>query len=199
MSLLNELLNVTTGGRWESDKNPQKFKDKGFTLLSSHEVYLAHQHALKNASKDQPATRRRDWIEPSQRRSQDRTQTMSKDPIDIIRFGGVSASIFENTRKNGQSFYTTTISRTYKDKSGEFKHTNSFSRDDLLKVARVADVAAQEIEHHRTKGRDSAAPNPQTDVAANHQNAIQNAAQNQPAAAPKNAPENGTPNQSPER
>jgi hypothetical protein len=56
-----------------------------------------------------------------------------------IRLGAIKAAIWENGTVNGTR-YNVTISRLYKD-GDTWKRTESFGRDDLLLVAKVADQA----------------------------------------------------------
>lgn len=64
---------------------------------------------------------------------------MKNKPIHAIRFGSIKAAIWENKIKTG-TWYGVTFSRIYKD-GEEWKHTDSFGRDDLLTVAKCADQA----------------------------------------------------------
>ncbi|WP_143544191.1 hypothetical protein [Rhodopirellula sp. MGV] len=66
-------------------------------------------------------------------------------PIDTIRLpGGLKATIWLNTTEKGKTFASTEISRTYKTKDG-FGDSHSFGHDDLLKVARLAEIAFDRI------------------------------------------------------
>jgi hypothetical protein len=62
-------------------------------------------------------------------------------PVHEVRIGFVRASIWENT--NGEvTRHNVTLCRFYKDKEGDqWKTTESFGRDDLLVLAKVADTA----------------------------------------------------------
>jgi hypothetical protein len=65
--------------------------------------------------------------------------TTKTKPAQEIRFGAIKATIWENKTANGSRF-NVTISRLFKD--GEnWERTESFGRDDLLLVAKVADLA----------------------------------------------------------
>lgn len=65
---------------------------------------------------------------------------MAKDkPVHEVRFGAIKAAIWKNSTENGAR-YNTTFSRLYKD-GDEWKNTDSFGRDDLLILAKVADQA----------------------------------------------------------
>jgi hypothetical protein len=65
--------------------------------------------------------------------------TTKQKPIHEIRVGAIKAAIWENGTANGTR-YNVTISRLYKD-GDAWKRTESFGRDDLLVVAKVADQA----------------------------------------------------------
>ena len=61
------------------------------------------------------------------------------EPVHKIRFGRRKAAIWKNETDNG-TFYNVTFQRSYKN--GEnWKDTESFGRDDLLVVAKLADEA----------------------------------------------------------
>jgi len=62
-------------------------------------------------------------------------------PTHEVRIGALKAAIWKNDTSNGVR-YNTTFSRLYKDKDDDqWKSTDSFGRDDLLALAKVADVA----------------------------------------------------------
>ena len=64
---------------------------------------------------------------------------MSKAPVHEIRVGKIRAAIWENETQNG-SLHNVTLSRSYRE--GEtWKSSTSFGRDELLLVAKVADLA----------------------------------------------------------
>lgn len=60
-------------------------------------------------------------------------------PAQEIRLGAVRAAIWRNETENGPRF-NTTFSRIYKD-GEQWNHSESFGRDDLLVLAKVADLA----------------------------------------------------------
>jgi len=65
---------------------------------------------------------------------------MQKDtPVHEIRLGSIKAAIWRNTTSNGVR-HNVTFSRLYKD-GEEWKSNDSFGRDDLLVLAKVADQA----------------------------------------------------------
>ena len=67
-------------------------------------------------------------------------------PVHEIRFGAVKAAVWENQTPNGTR-YGVTVSRLYKD-GDEWKRSDSFGRDDLPLLAKVADLAHTWIFEH---------------------------------------------------
>ena len=61
-------------------------------------------------------------------------------PITIKAARGVRAKLWRNANKNGE-WFNVSISRIYKDDLGDFQDSQSFSRDDLLHIAFVAQKA----------------------------------------------------------
>ena len=71
-------------------------------------------------------------------------------PVHDLRLGAIKASIWENTFGENTR-YNVTLSRIYKDReSNQWKSTESFGRDELLLVAKVADSAHTWICSQRT-------------------------------------------------
>ena len=60
-------------------------------------------------------------------------------PVDEIRIGRVKATIWRNGTDE-QPRHNVTFSRLYKDDAGDWKSTSSFGRNDLLLLAKVADL-----------------------------------------------------------
>jgi hypothetical protein len=67
----------------------------------------------------------------------------SNKPVETVRYGTISASIWRNETDNG-TWFNVTFSRSYND-GKEWKHTDSFGRDDLLTLAKVANEAHTRI------------------------------------------------------
>ena len=62
-------------------------------------------------------------------------------PVNEVRFGAIKAAIWKNDTTGGVR-YNVTFSRIYKDKEDDqWKSTDSFGRDDLLVLGKVADAA----------------------------------------------------------
>ncbi|MDA1013847.1 MAG: hypothetical protein O3A00_05260 [Planctomycetota bacterium] len=61
-------------------------------------------------------------------------------PVKRFRLGRITAAVWLNRNEKGDAWYTITITRSYKD-GDSWKDTESFRRDDLPLVAKVADLA----------------------------------------------------------
>lgn len=64
---------------------------------------------------------------------------MSKKPVQEIRLGKIRAAIWQNGE--GKGWYSVTLSKIYTDADGKWKDTQSFHRDDLPLLCKVADLA----------------------------------------------------------
>ena len=60
-------------------------------------------------------------------------------PIHEVRFGAIKAAVWKNETPNGVRFGVT-LTRLYRD-GDQWKTSDSFGRDELLLVAKVADEA----------------------------------------------------------
>lgn len=78
--------------------------------------------------------------------------TPDSKPIDTIRDGSLKATIWKRFGDNG-NFYTVEFSRSYKDEQGEYHDSHSFSGAEPLRLARLANIAYDEILHHRANDR----------------------------------------------
>lgn len=61
-------------------------------------------------------------------------------PIGKVKIGALTAAIWKTELDNGPVF-NVTFDRVYRDKEGNFKHSDSFSTRDLLALAKLADRA----------------------------------------------------------
>jgi len=61
-------------------------------------------------------------------------------PVKNLRLGRIKAAVWENESDN-KKFYNVTFARTYRDEAQNFHDTDSFGRDDLPLVAKLADQA----------------------------------------------------------
>ena len=78
---------------------------------------------------------------------------MPKDkPVHEVRLGAIKAAVWKNDTQNGVR-YNVTFARLYRD-NDEWKTTDSFGRDDLLVLAKVADHAHSWIHEQRQEERE---------------------------------------------
>ena len=63
-----------------------------------------------------------------------------KAPVKTLRLGRIKAAIWENA-SDRQTFYNVTFARGYMDEAKAWHDSDSFGRDDLLLVAKLADQA----------------------------------------------------------
>ena len=61
-------------------------------------------------------------------------------PIKTLRLGRLKAAVWENGADQ-RAFFNVTFARTYMDEEKKFHDTDSFGRDDLLLLAKIADQA----------------------------------------------------------
>lgn len=86
---------------------------------------------------------------PSEARNQNSSGTA---PVKILRLGRIKAAIWENSADQ-RTFYNVTFARTYMDEEKKFHDADSFGRDDLLLLAKLADQAHTFIFERRTSQR----------------------------------------------
>lgn len=88
--------------------------------------------------------------------------TMAKDkPAHEARIGAVKAAVWRNDTANGVR-YNVTFSRLYKDGT-DWKSADSFGRDDLLVLAKVADQAHSWI-HSQSHEEENGPPEKRCDA-----------------------------------
>ena len=66
--------------------------------------------------------------------------TGPKPPVKTFRLGRIKAAVWEN-EADQKKFYNVTFARTYLDEARTYHDTDSFGRDDLPLVAKLADQA----------------------------------------------------------
>jgi hypothetical protein len=59
-------------------------------------------------------------------------------PVKTLRLGRIKATVWEN-EADQKKFFNVTFARTYMDEGRNFHDTDSFGRDDLPLVAKLAD------------------------------------------------------------
>jgi hypothetical protein len=67
-------------------------------------------------------------------------QKSTNKPVEEVRIGSVKAAIWKNETESGPRF-NVTFQRLYRDGDNGWRSTDSFGRDDLLVLAKVADQA----------------------------------------------------------
>jgi hypothetical protein len=65
-------------------------------------------------------------------------------PVDKIRVGLITASIWQRTTDKG-SFYSVSFERRYKDATGQYQTSHNYDARDLLMLAKAADLAHTRI------------------------------------------------------
>lgn len=66
-------------------------------------------------------------------------------PTATIRDGAIKATIWSNPGKDGGTRYSIDVSRSYTDAEGNWKDSHHFSPTELLRVARLAGMAYDQI------------------------------------------------------
>ncbi len=66
-------------------------------------------------------------------------------PVAKVSLFPITAAIWRNESTEGDKFYSVTFERSYRDRDGNWKSANSFNGDELLLLAKVADLAHTEV------------------------------------------------------
>lgn len=83
-------------------------------------------------------------------------ETTSKKPIDKVKFGAVTAAIWENEGDNGP-WFNVTLSRTYRDKNDSLRDSSSLTGNDILAGAEALRQAYLRIHELRTASKSDGA------------------------------------------
>lgn len=73
-------------------------------------------------------------------------------PIETLRDGAIEVSIWEKQTETGTA-YNTQRSRSYQDQEGQWKRTNAIPERDLLRAARLDELAYGSIQKLREQDR----------------------------------------------
>lgn len=65
-------------------------------------------------------------------------------PADRVRLGTIGAAIWRN-QSGERTWFNVTFERRYRDRAGEWQSSTSFDREDLLTLAKIADLAHTRI------------------------------------------------------
>jgi hypothetical protein len=76
-----------------------------------------------------------------------------KKPSRKVTIHPITAAIWRNVNPKGEPFFTATFERAYRDQQGNWKSSNSFSVDEVLLLAKVADLAHTELVNLRAPGK----------------------------------------------
>src|SRR5262249_41827253 len=71
------------------------------------------------------------------RASQPAKQEERNKPAFEVRLGRIRCTIWRNEHEKSGTWYSMTLSRSYKDDKGQWKSATSFGRDDLLVLGEV--------------------------------------------------------------
>jgi hypothetical protein len=74
----------------------------------------------------------------------DSNETKKNTPVAKVSVGLQTASIWKNESK-GRAFYNVTFDRRYRTAEGKWSSTDSYGTDDLLALAKVADLAHTKV------------------------------------------------------
>lgn len=69
---------------------------------------------------------------------------VSDRPVAEVRLGRIKAVIWANAGEDGERWHTVQLLRLYRD-GEQWRPTHSFRRDDLLVVAKVAELAHSKV------------------------------------------------------
>ena len=69
-----------------------------------------------------------------------KSTSSAKLPVKAFRLGRIKAAVWEN-EADQKKFFNVTFARTYMDEARNFHDTDSYGRDDLPLVAKLADQA----------------------------------------------------------
>jgi len=87
----------------------------------------------------------------------------NKQPVSEMKLGRITAAIWKNETAKG-TFYNVSFSQLYKD-DNQWKRTDSFGRDDLLTIAKLADLAHTRVYKLQTADSEDAASQETQNVA----------------------------------
>lgn len=111
--------------------------------------------------------------------------TKTQRPVDSIRDRDLEASIWRNGTKEEPRF-NTSFRKSYRDEDGEWRETQSYSPNDLLRLSEIMREAHHRVNglyqsHYRLQGsqQSQTEPQDQADIQAQSEIAVDDAVQNQ--------------------
>ena len=78
-------------------------------------------------------------------------------PVDTLRDGNLKAAIWENERED-YTAHSVQFRRSYRDKEGQLRDTDSFAKGELLRLARLAEQSYDRIGKLREAARENNPP-----------------------------------------
>jgi hypothetical protein len=86
-------------------------------------------------------------------------------PVETLRDGLIKATIWANRNDEGQVFFSTSFTRSYKTDDG-FKDTNGYSGAQLLRLAKLAEKAYDRENYYRqlAKAENAASDEPGDEI-----------------------------------
>jgi hypothetical protein len=84
------------------------------------------------------------------RRDASSGEAAKRRPAHTIRYGSLKASIWRQESDKGP-WYSTVLTRTYRDDAGNWQSSDSYGRDELLLLAKLANDANSWIWRQRAK------------------------------------------------
>jgi hypothetical protein len=97
---------------------------------------------------------------PRQEHTKGKTMSHPAKPAARVTMYPITAAIWRN-EKDGRSYYSVTLQRSYKDAEGKWKSSDSLNEGDLLLAAKVLDLAHTEIFKLRAEDRQAQQPEDQ--------------------------------------
>lgn len=85
---------------------------------------------------------------PTQTTMLPEAQSETNKPVSVLRDGNLKATTWRNEGENGPH-YSTTFSRSWKDESGEYQDSRSFSGSELLRISELAKEAYGDVREFR--------------------------------------------------
>ncbi len=82
----------------------------------------------------------------------EKTQEKANPPVDKVRVGLITASIWERTTEQGV-FYNVSFERRYRTSDGKWQSSHSYDTQDLLALSKAADLAHSRIVEAQEKAR----------------------------------------------
>lgn len=77
----------------------------------------------------------------------------AREPAGRVKLFPVEATIWRNASKEGDKFYGVTFGRAYRDRDEKWKTSSSFNAEDLLLLAKTADLAHSKVMELRAADR----------------------------------------------